>query len=112
MTELFDAGPYRTPPEPELGADARRTQRNLAALAAGRHPVSGRALHMDAPPADDRAAAGPRCGTCTRLFRKVRSGTYLKCGLNATGGPGTDLRAWWPACAEYNPAPSDTAVDS
>lgn len=103
MTELFDVDPYRTPPEPELGADARRTQRNLAALAAGRHPVTGRALHADAPPVDDRAATGPRCGTCTHMFRKVRSGTYLKCEVRTTGGSATDLRAWWPACAAYDP---------
>jgi len=101
--DLFDPEPYRAPPEPELGADARRTQRNLAALAAGRHPVGRRPLHPDAPPVGDRAAAGPRCGGCAHLFRKVRAGTYLKCEQNATGGPGTDLRAWWPACADYQP---------
>lgn len=106
MTDgLFDAEPYQVAPGPKLGEDALRTQRAIASLAAGRHPVSRLVLHPDAPPVGDRKAPGPRCGTCAHLFRKVlgSGSTYLKCGENATGGPATDLRAWWPACAAYGP---------
>jgi hypothetical protein len=98
---LFDAEPYQVTPAPELGVDARRTLRQLEVLATGYHPVSRLKLHPDAPPAQDRRASGPRCGDCAHLFRKVKGSTYLKCGENATGGPATDLRAWWPACAAW-----------
>lgn len=100
---LFPAEPFKVDGV-ELGEDARRTHRAAAALAAGRHPVSRLPLHPEAPPVGDRKAPGPRCGTCTHLFRRVQGNTYLKCGQNATGGPATDLRAWWPACAAYQPA--------
>jgi hypothetical protein len=101
---LFDAEPYQVTPAPPPGADGRRTLRQADVLATGYHPVSRLKLHPDAPPVEDRAAPGPRCGDCAHLFRKVMGSTYLKCGPNATGGAATDLRAWWPACAAWKAA--------
>lgn len=110
---LFDADPYLvTPaPAPVQGADARRTLRQVEILATGYHPVSRLKLHPDAPPVEDRTAEGPRCGNCSHLFRKVMGSTYLKCGQNTTGGPATDLRAWWPACAAWK-ASSDAPASA
>ena len=105
---LFDAEPYQVASAPALGADGRRTLRQADVLATGYHPVSRLKLHPDAPPVEDRAAPGPRCGDCAHLFRKVMGSTYLKCGPNATGGAATDLRAWWPACAAWKAADDAT----
>lgn len=108
-------------PVPELSADARRTRRHLEQLTAGWHPLGTHAplrLHPDAAPAGDRAAPGLRCGTCR--WRDAhptgyRGSAYPKCWfgwdghpghapLRITHGPGTDVRAWWPACTDYAPA--------
>jgi hypothetical protein len=85
-----------------LSADKRRTKHQLALLTARHHPF-GRPLHADAPPADDRTAPGPRCGTCRHLISVGHHNrTYLKCDASVISrGPGTDGRAWWPACLAY-----------
>lgn len=100
-------------PERPLGRDARRTLRQAAAIRRGYHPL-GIALriylplHPDAPRGDDRKAPGPRCASCVHRVIPLRevAGTYPKCNFGgdlrrATGGPGTDCRAWWPACHTY-----------
>lgn len=124
---LFDDTLYRVAPaspEPaeKLSADRRRTQRQSEALATGRHPL-GLALgwvlrlHPDAPTADDRAAAGPRCGSC--WYREVlghHNRSYGKCladdGRRVSHGAGTDVRAWWPACRDYSPGDSRLSPDA
>lgn len=120
---LFDADQYRVNPEPaepveKLSADRRRSIRQSTALANRVHPLSlalGRTLrlHPDAPPGDDREAAGPRCGSC--WYREVlgyHNRSYAKCtaddGDRVSHGAGTDVRAWWPACRDYSPG--DTAL--
>ena len=46
---------------------------------------------------------GKTCKTCSHLWRKRRSRTYLKCELREnTNGPGTDHQARWPACGKYS----------
>lgn len=104
------------PPAPKLKPDQRRIQRQAEHLAAGQHPLVAAlrtplGLHPNAAPADDRDAPGLRCGTCE--FRVVPwrevAGRFPKCSFGgkwarATGGPGTDVRAWWPACPDYSPA--------
>jgi hypothetical protein len=88
------------------------------------HPLSGVAghpirLHPDAPPAGDREAPGPRCGTC--WYRKVlpyHRRSYPKCVFPGSFGPdelerlgyprvshstASDCRGWWPACDSYSP---------
>lgn len=117
MTEtgiLFDmAAETREPPE-KLSQQRRRTIRQLALLEAGRHPltaVAGRPLrlHPDAPPAADRQAPGPRCGTC-RFRDHWGAQSFPKCLRGesqpfATHAAATDCRAWWPACDHWEPEP-------
>ena len=46
--------------------------------------------------------AGRVCRECVHLYRKVMGKTYLKCALRRnTGGPATDHRARWAACAKF-----------
>lgn len=80
-----------TPPERSLSATRRRTIRNRELIARGIHPVTRVPL----------ARNGETCGTCA-LSGWVRMGNkYLKCSLNKTGGPATDLRVFWPACEKW-----------
>lgn len=48
---------------------------------------------------------GETCGTCRYLVRnEYRSGHFLKCELMRkvwTHGPGSDIRAKWRACREW-----------
>jgi hypothetical protein len=119
---LFDVDPTQVQPaEPaeKLSADRRRTLRQADALARGRHPLElalgfPLGLHAQAAPADDRTAPGLRCRTCR--FREVlthNDGRFPKCLYAATEkqqprvtrGAATDVRAWWPACRDYQEAP-------
>jgi hypothetical protein len=111
---LFDAEPEPREPEPRESEGRRRTKRQLAILKAGRHPLSllswapALRLHPDAPPADDRKADGPRCGTC-RFLEPWGAHGFLKClrGENegfATHSAATDIRRWWPACSFWEAA--------
>jgi hypothetical protein len=93
-------------------ADRRRTERQAKALALGYHPLTvalGQSirLHPNAAPPADRDAPGLRCGGC----RHRQPGTYPKCSIDnstkkdrRTHGAGTDVRAWFPACVDYEPA--------
>lgn len=115
---LFDGyEPEETAP---LSVDRRRTLRQAAQIAAGVHPVAGR-LHPLA--SRHRDATSPKtdpftCGSC--WFREpVNRGTansYPKCtaqdGARVTSGPGSDVRAWWPACPDYTPADTGLSPDA
>jgi hypothetical protein len=115
---LFDMAPPGLADEAVAGGrlsdGRRRTIRQLALLRSGRHPIGMLRLHPDAPPAGDRDAPGPRCGTCR--FREMADSngnrSFPKClrGWDgdpvreppyATHGAATDCRAWWPACEYY-----------
>ena len=106
---------------PRLSGDARRIRRQEQAILHGQHPLAvalktSIPLHLDGP-ADplDRNAPGLRCGGCQ--FRGPHNAgtatTFTKCWWQPPGkpgpkpriskGPGTDVRAWWPACTEYQP---------
>lgn len=105
------------PPEPavEESPTVRRTKRQAALLAQGRHPLSSPLkhslfLHIEAAPADDRDAAGRRCGNCR--FREVighHSRSYPKCMWPGDGqrtlmmshSEATDIRSWWPGCLRH-----------
>jgi hypothetical protein len=111
-----------------LSADRRRTIRQTEAIARREHPLSlalgwTLKLHDDAPV--DRDTSGPRCGSCVfRVLDEYRNRTYPKCTADArpvtrrkfdgteyqateyprvSNGAGTDVRAWWPACPDYQP---------
>lgn len=107
--------PPGTAGEPEkLSADRRRTIRQAAQVAAGVHPLTGKAIHSEA----SREAApggGPSkpftCGSCEHL--EGNGWGYLKCYLpgpngkpipsRMSHGPASDIRRWWPACPDYAP---------
>jgi hypothetical protein len=114
---LFDVAP--TDQRPKLSGDARRAQRQAEAIRRRQHPLAvalqvAIPLHADAP-ADplDRQAPGLRCRTCKhREPRGGVAGSYQKCWLpgdgrvrhpRISGGPGTDVRGWFPACTSYEP---------
>jgi hypothetical protein len=109
---LFDVTPVPVPREPKLSGDRRRAQRQAEFLARGQHPLAAALrwslrLHADAAPVDDREAPGRRCGNCwyRETFRH-HNRSYAKCtaddGARVTHGPGTDVRAWWPACRDHS----------
>lgn len=113
MTEpLFDA------PAPQPRSKAKPLQvmrtRQSQCMRHGAHPLTaalGRTipLHADAAPQDDRDADGLRCGGCLHRtpVRADTAKSFPKCAVDArtrmTHGPGTDVRAWWPACESYQP---------
>jgi hypothetical protein len=110
------------PPAEQLSADRRRTQRQRELLHAGLHPLTAALgthipLHPNAAPADNRDAGGHRCGTCRHRQHTYGHATnYPKCAVGAepgqhcyrwprySSGAGTDVRAWWPACTNYEAA--------
>lgn len=106
---VCDPGPRRAP----TTAHRARTERQRRVFVLGFHPVGNPhdvvlRLHPDAPPAHDRAAPGPRCGTCAH--RRLSTDRY-KCGCAPHAwvpGRGVDVPAWWPACAHWRPAPDPT----
>lgn len=114
---LFDAQPYLVEPAPaipleQLSADRRRTLRQAADITNGRHPLAGAPLHPNAP-AD--AARGDRsrpftCGTCAHRTPGRGAYQWPKCDIGTQSrGAGTDVRAWWPACTNYDDTPRSDA---
>lgn len=75
-------------------------------VANGRHPL-GLPLLNPAHPLKT-------CGTCDHLCRSVGANkTYLKCARSFhTNGPGTDIRAKWPACCDFTPLSPTTANEA
>lgn len=136
MTDtLFDPAPFLVaPPEPapKLKPGARRTQRQAQAINSGLHPLTAALrypirLHPDAP--RDRDTPGPRCGTCWYRELTYTNGNrqWPKCMYGVendtdqhragppprvTSGPGTDVRAWWPACVDYSPGDPRLSADA
>jgi hypothetical protein len=94
---LFDLpdGAYVAPVPPEkLSAGRRLTLRQKRDVETGRHPLTGGPLH---------AETGRLCGNCRHRFMNTYySRPYPKCAIGPiTGGVGTDVRAWWPACRDH-----------
>ena len=98
-SDLF-GGAFADPPAPEPQPDdsygVRLTKRQKADVTLGIHPLTGTALRDDAE----------TCGTCR--FRDPdghrHAKSYPKCmhpNSPRTGGPKTDVRAWWPACTRW-----------
>lgn len=107
---LFDMQSEIPPAPRDAKPEARRRARQLARIRTGYHPLGGDLkLHDQAPrdvtPYEGRDQAY-RCGTCR--FRELMGGharDFPKCtagdGIRITHGPATDVKAWWPACRDY-----------
>lgn len=108
--------PGYDPPAPPsrdetLSAGRRLTARQAENVAAGVHPLTRGRLHPEASreaSREDPKGLPFTCGTCE--LRDAHG--YPKCLLEVAGrrpyvthGPATDVRAWWPACESYRPAP-------
>lgn len=125
-TPLFEGyEPPETPEvEPTLSAGQRLTKRQADAIALGRHPLTGGALHPLA--SRHRDASSPKsdpfiCGSCWfRTLVRYHGKTYPKCLFDprrdaddsldkyarVSHSTVTDVRAWWPACRDYSPGDS------
>ncbi len=108
---LFDVpGQQQVPAVEEIGRGERRRRLIERRIAFGEHPLGRKIpLHPDAP--RDRTSDGPRCGTCQhRTLYQHHSRTYPKCdfgeGIRRSGCESSDVRAWWPACHDYQPNPA------
>ena len=95
---LFDPGPALSVVGVAVSADRRRTIRQKAALAAGRHPANGLPI-------------GPgTCGECLHLERiTYHNRNLLKCANHALGmshSASSDMRASWPGCPKFTKEPT------
>jgi hypothetical protein len=120
-------------PAPKLSAEQRRTRLQRERLDGKVHPLSATSghpiwLHPDAPPASDRTAPGPRCGSCWyRTLLPYHGSTYPKClhpeyrGADeveklgyprVSHGTASDVRRWWPACDGYSPGDPGVSGDA
>lgn len=111
---LFDLpdGAQLPPPEP-LSRGERRKRLVEGRIARGEHPLGRIRVHVDA--ARKRGAEGLTCGDCRfRVLLEHHNKTYPKCHLPMVIGERTtyprdtncessDIRAWWPACIDYQP---------
>lgn len=109
MSDALFAG-YEPPATEHLSADRRRTQRQHADVERGVHPLMRTPLHPDAP-TDVKPTDGRRpvtCGTCTHRSLEVpHFQGWPKCGVGPVSrSAATDVRAWWPACPQFEGAPS------
>lgn len=124
--ELFHVpGPEPEQDGPVLSPGQRRTARQAQAVRNGVHPLAlvfgWPRMHPDADrtATTEHAAGRPyTCGTCRwRQVLRWHDRTYPKCvhpdSIGAdhyeTDGPlrlshsaATDVRAWWPACVDYD----------
>ncbi len=123
---LFDVDAPPVEPVEKVSADRRRTIRQRQSIERRVHPLSGSLrwnlpLHPDVQ--IDRDGGGPRCGTCVfRVLAHHHNRAYAKCAADArtvtrrrvdgtpyeatqypriTHGAGSDVRAHWPACPDY-----------
>ena len=117
---LFDvpADAYLIPPEPEqLTRGEKRKRLVEKRIAQGTHPLGYVPLHPDAP--RERDGDGPRCGSCQfRVLLSHHDKTYPKCHFPSqrgdkvihprdTGCESSDIRAWWPACRDFQAVTDD-----
>jgi len=124
---LFDAEEFRVdvPEVPKLSPSQRLKARQAEKIAAGEHPLSNVG---DIPKRVLLAPAGTgTCGTCVHKLRPHHHGrAYPKCAAGAFRDPAgsgfrevwpraahsesTDVRAWWPACTDYQPRDDGSAA--
>jgi hypothetical protein len=118
---LFDMTPTPVPEQAveRVSPDRRRTERQRAAVDRGAHPLALVVMSVSRHPdtkggvyqAGDERGRDLTCGSCTHR-EPVGGGrrSYPKCLFGGqfqrvTSGAGSDVRAWWPACRDYQPAP-------
>ena len=124
---LFDvpADAYLIPPAPEqLTRGEKRKRLVEKRIAQGTHPLGYVALHPDAAKftpgtSDECVAEGLRCGDCRfRVRLSHHDKTYPKCHFPTqrgdkvtydrdTGCESSDIRAWWPACRDFQAVRDD-----
>jgi hypothetical protein len=130
-------------PAPKLSGGRRLVLRQHNDIRAGRNPLTGGPLHLEAAAVaaelptleafvdganyqtPEQPAPGRRCGNC-RFRRGTNAGTahdFPKCwhgwdGVpghappRRTGGPASDVRAFWPACRDHEyPDPGQETND-
>ncbi|WP_029899545.1 hypothetical protein [Nocardia brasiliensis] len=106
---LFDLPAGTRPAEPtaeELTRGQKRARLVERRIACGAHPLGNLALHPEA--ARGREGDGLRCGSCRfRVLTTHHGRTYPKCmfgeGIRVSACESSDIRAWWPACRDYEP---------
>jgi len=91
---------------PKGSAGQRLTERQASDVRQGRHPLTGGKLHEQADTGakvGDSKALPFRCGSCIhRILLRHHDTTYPKCERSEmTHGGATDVRAWWPACPQW-----------
>lgn len=98
---LFEMQPLVVEPPAKLSPDRRRTLRQHTLVELGVHPLA-------------RRPTKPELGTCGDCrFRELisyRARTYPKCTRfpeRVNHSAGTDCRAWWPACGDWEPKDED-----
>lgn len=97
---LFDGFDDAVAPE-KLTAGERRRRRQQAAIDRGQHPLSLLFGYM--PLAANESAT---CGKCVhRVNRHGGAKSYPKCDIPGrdSRSEASDVRAWWPACKEFEP---------
>lgn len=118
---LFDVpAPAPQPPAVKLTPGEALRQRQAEKLLRGLHPLTRDGwppilLHRKAASAADSQSPGLRCGGCAyRQTITYHDRAYPKCVLpdrrgetsRATHSTASDVRAWWPACQDYEPKPA------
>ncbi len=89
---LFTGGPEPLDPPTLHPRTAAANARAQTRIDHGIHPLNALPL----------AGNGHTCGDCIHRRYKQLAGRYPKCELGPiTAGPGTDVRAWWPACRQW-----------
>ena len=95
-SELFHVDPVPAAPLSELSPDARRTARQKQLVERGLHPYMGTRTRPDLG----------TCGDCVHRRSTTTNGnrSWPKCWRypsRITHGAATDIRAWWPACDQF-----------
>jgi hypothetical protein len=112
---LFDipAEAYVLPPPPENLSPGEKRQRRIAErIATGEHPLGYPVMLHDGASRDPgNRDDGPRCGQCRfRVLLQHHDRTYPKCWFpdleryphpRDSHSETSDIRAWWPACRQF-----------
>lgn len=101
---LFEGHDERLPEPPKMTRGEALRARQQARIDAGQHPLAYLvAGGLPLLPEPGRMT----CGMCAHRVMRRLGGSYPKCdvGSRATGGESSDVRAWWPACVDFEDKP-------